>query len=64
MTHKFQIVDLIFAKEAVSTRRSTRSLNQAELLVETYGVHTDASQRCSLSDLNRLSHTPKNKPWS
>jgi hypothetical protein len=33
-------------------------------LIETNGINADTSQHCGLSDLNHVSHTIKNKPWS
>src|SRR5215472_12226568 len=59
MAYKFEIVDLILVKKAVSTLRPIRTFNQAELLIETNRVHADAGQRCRLSDVNRVSHTLK-----
>ena len=64
MAYKFEIVNLILVKKAVSTLRPIRTLNQAELLIETNRINADTSQHCGLSDLYRVSHTVKNKPWS
>src|SRR5262249_31231630 len=59
MAYKFEIVDLILVKKAISTLCPIRTFNQAQLLIETNRIYADAGQRCRLSDVNRMRHTLK-----
>lgn len=64
MTHKLEIVNLIFLKQAITAGTASWDLYEPELLIKADGIHADAGELCGFPDVNRLCHAFKDKPWS